>query len=200
MSWETLHREERHQLRWPSEHVIRFLAGSPHVGKALDIGCGTGRHVKLLREYTQDISCCDTSESGLTWCRLLTGVHGQVASMTALPYDGESFDTAIAYGVFYYGGLHDHQKAVDELHRVLKPGGRALVNVRSSKDWRTRHMQAGRFVCAGEPEHEMLMTFVREGAVNDMYRRFRFVEYEYAVTTSHERKRVNSDLIVTVQK
>jgi SAM-dependent methyltransferase len=200
MSWETLHREQRHQLRWPSEHVVRFLAATPHVGKAVDIGCGAGRHVKLLRDYTGDISCCDTSEAGLTWCRLLTGITGQVASMTDLPYPDDTFDTAVAYGVFYYGSMSDHEKAVAELHRILKPGGRALVSVRSAKDWRTKHMQAGRFVCAGEPEHEMLLTFVREASVYDMDRHFRFADYEYAITTSRERKRVNSDLLITVTK
>ena len=200
MSWETLHRQQRHQLRWPSEHVVRFLAGTEHVGSALDIGCGAGRHVRLLRDYTHSISCCDTSETGLTWCRLNTGVSGQTASMTALPYDAGTFDTVISYGVFYYGGMIDHQKAVDEMFRVLKPGGRGFVCVRTSRDWRTKQMQAGRFVCAGEPEHEMLLTFLHEADIINMYRRFRFVDYELTKTTSHGRKRMDSDWLITVSK
>lgn len=198
--WETLYREQRHQLRWPSEHVIRFLASSPHAGKALDIGCGTGRHVKLLLDYSHEVSCCDTSESALTHCRQLAGVQGELASMTALPYPDETFDTAISYGVFYYGGMLDHEKAAEELWRVLKPGGRAFVNARTNSDWRTRHMHAGRFMCEGEPEHEMLLTFLREAQIPAMYRKFRFVDWERNITTSHRTRRGNSDWLITVTK
>lgn len=197
--WNVLHQDPRHLLRYPSEHVVRFLAGRK-VGRAVDIGCGAGRHVRLLQDFTADITCCDLSPAGLRECYSHTLIQGDVASCSALPYPADTFDTAIAYGVFYYGGVEHHRRSALELHRILKPGGSALVKTRTSRDWRVGHMQAGRFVCAGEPEDGMNMHFLHERDVGDLYRAFRFVDYEFTKTTSHERKRMNSDWLITVTK
>lgn len=48
-----------------------------------------------------------------------------VADATALPYENESFDAAVSTQVYEY--VADVPAAIEELHRVLRPGGRALV-------------------------------------------------------------------------
>ena len=49
----------------------------------------------------------------------------EVADVTALPFDDSSFDIAsIAFGIRNVG---NPQKALSELHRVVKPGGRVMV-------------------------------------------------------------------------
>ncbi|MCC6146925.1 MAG: class I SAM-dependent methyltransferase [Anaerolineaceae bacterium] len=58
------------------------------------------------------------------------------ASVLALPFAPESFDGVISIGVFHHTG--DVQKAIDETHRVLKPGGKAvlmLYNQYSYRQW-----------------------------------------------------------------
>lgn len=48
-----------------------------------------------------------------------------LASATALPFEDESFDLVYSHGVIHH--IDDTQGAVEEFHRVLKPGGVALV-------------------------------------------------------------------------
>ncbi len=60
--WDNLHTQPRHQTRYPSEHAVRFLAHiDPPNQMALDIGCGSGRHTKLLLEHRYTVSACDAT-------------------------------------------------------------------------------------------------------------------------------------------
>jgi len=49
------------------------------------------------------------------------------ASVLNLPFGASSFDCVISIGVFHHTG--DVQRAIDETHRVLKPGGKAILMV-----------------------------------------------------------------------
>ncbi len=51
----------------------------------------------------------------------------------ALQFDDESFDVAYAYGLFpYAAGV---ERIVVEIHRVLKPGGEAILMVYNRYSW-----------------------------------------------------------------
>ncbi len=196
--WETLHTQNRQKLRYPSEHVIRFLSRLHHVGVALDIGCGHGRHVSLLQDFTDYAEACDSSQAAADWCTAATGIHADVGDMTDLPYAADNFDTAIAYGVFYYGTTTDHRDAAAELHRVLRPGGHALIKTRTSRDWRITNPKI--LHNPQEPEHGMTMNFLPATAIPDVYAAFTSVQYELTETTTHQRTRTNSDWLITVTK
>jgi SAM-dependent methyltransferase len=193
--WDELHTDARHRLRYPSEHVVRFLAGLRPGGNGLDVGCGMGRHLRLLEEQGFVAHGVDASLEAVAFCRDLAPVGGVCrASMTALPYPAGLFDVAVAYGVFYYGSRWDGERAVSELWRVLRPGGSAFVCVRSDRDWRVHGVQEG------EPEHGMELHFMSEGDVVLAYRDFGSVRFELAETTTRGRARTNSDWLVTVTK
>jgi ubiquinone/menaquinone biosynthesis C-methylase UbiE len=188
-------------LRWPAEPVARWLTTVPLVGDAIDIGCGSGRHVRLLQDHTMSVRCCDISSDALNWTALATGVRGDVCDMTTLPYPDSSFDTAIAYGVFYYGTRRQHQKAVDELRRVLRPGGNAFIAERSSRDWRSRHInQSGVFRLPDHPEDGMKMDLLDHASLSALYRKFTKGNVEVTATTEATMTRPNLHWLVSVTK
>lgn len=94
----------------------------------LDCGCGTGHNLTLLRRYGR------AAGIDLTWTGL-TVAHGRgertiaQASATHLPFATASFDVVTSFDVIYALDDDDEAAALREMFRVLKPGGRLVLNV-----------------------------------------------------------------------
>ena len=142
--WDKLHSYENLRLKYPSEQVIRFVKGNfkiPEKCKILDLGCGSGRHIICLLQEGYDVSGIDFSKECVDYTNALTKQYGMnttvlQASALSLPFKNESFDAVIAHGVLLYLTSDDISIAIEEIHRVLRPGGKALVVVRAIGDRR----------------------------------------------------------------
>jgi SAM-dependent methyltransferase len=94
--------------------------------RLLDVGCGTGHQLHHLRGSGYDVAGVDGSDEMLARARELNPeVELRQANVDALPFPDTSFDLAICLEVLRY--LPDPQPCLDEIHRVLRPGGIALV-------------------------------------------------------------------------
>ena len=109
----------------------------------LDAGCGAGRTtIALSRVLRQgrvvaldrfDADYIDGGGRDLIARNLAAaGLEGRVevrtADLTALPFDGDAFDAAVSTNVFDHLG-EAKPRALAEMFRVLKPGGRFLMAV-----------------------------------------------------------------------
>lgn len=86
----------------------------------LDIGCREGI---LLRQLPFKAYGIDISEEAISFL----SDYGIVADADALPFEDESFMTVAAIHVIEH--VPEMEKAIGEIHRVLKPGGHVLVEV-----------------------------------------------------------------------
>ncbi len=94
----------------------------------LDCGCGTGWNLELLGRY--GVACgIDLTWSGLTAARDAGRRRIAQATAAALPVRSGSVDVAASFDVLYLLPDADEQAAIAEMHRVLVPGGVAIVNV-----------------------------------------------------------------------
>jgi len=97
----------------------------PTAGRLLDVGGGTGRVAALLRPLVEQVVVFDLSASMLRRahakcdCRPLQGRAEQ------LPFSKASFERVLIVDALHHFG--DQCAAVAEIWRVLKPGGRLMI-------------------------------------------------------------------------
>jgi len=101
--------------------------------RVLDIGCGPAWFWAASQGHYPPVhlTLADQSEGmvkeATERCAPLgfASVTGQQADVTALPFADQSFDAVIAMHMLYH--VADQEKAVAEMHRVLRPGGTLAV-------------------------------------------------------------------------
>ena len=91
----------------------------------LDVGCGKGRFARVFQEQEPraEIWGLDISEEMLRF--VPAGIHTRAGSMTELPFEDGFFDAAYATESLEHAV--EIEKAVAEICRVVKPGGRIAI-------------------------------------------------------------------------
>ena len=98
--------------------------------KVLEIGCGLGTDGAQFAAAGADYTGIDLTDAAVDLARkrfAISGLKGefQTADAEKLDFADESFDLVYSHGVLHH--TPDTQRAVDEIWRVLRPGGRAVV-------------------------------------------------------------------------
>jgi ubiquinone/menaquinone biosynthesis C-methylase UbiE len=146
--------EENDIMRSVEDHYWWYQALRSHVAGSiepaapdfslLDAGCGTGGMLKVVRQKfpAADLTGVDQSTHALelTAARQ-TGAKLVSASVHELPFPGGSFDFVLSLDVLTAIGLDD-SLAVHEAYRVLRPGGRLILNVAALEFLRGAHDRA----------------------------------------------------------
>lgn len=106
---------------------VEKLLGDLKGKRVLDIGCGTGRIIQMLRERGAEIVAFDISEEMLGIVnRKFPNIECVVGDSDELPFEDESFDLVL--GLFWIVHLGDLRASFDEVYRVLKKGGRFILS------------------------------------------------------------------------
>lgn len=176
----------------------------------LDIGVGGGRHTRLLCELGFRVSGTDISVEGLAQTEQMLREEGYVADlktadMRELPFLSDTFHGALSYCVYTYADRTGMERAVSELHRVLRPDGMAFLMLRSDRDYRYgkgEEVAPGSFRLTIHDTNEfgLIQSFLREDEVPTLFSAFREVRYELTETTFDNRQKRNSDWLITIQK
>jgi ubiquinone/menaquinone biosynthesis C-methylase UbiE len=101
--------------------------------QVLDVGCGTGEDARVIAGRSPGVSVIgiDASEDKVREARARTlglprPVDFRVADAYALPFEDETFDACRADRVLHH--LVEPPKALAEMARVARPGGRVVVS------------------------------------------------------------------------
>jgi SAM-dependent methyltransferase len=118
--------------RPPTLALCEPLAGT----RVLDLGCGEGYCARLLRKKgAREVVGIDVSAQMIALARAEEereplGIRYEVGEATALSGCAEgSFDVVLSMFMFNYLGIDDTRKALAEILRVLRPGGRLVLAV-----------------------------------------------------------------------
>jgi SAM-dependent methyltransferase len=94
--------------------------------RILDVGCGTGANLEMLSEFGE-AEGVDVSTEALSFCQQRGLNQVKLGEAEKLPYPDQTFDLVTALDVVEH--LDDDLSGLREMHRVLKPGGHALMFV-----------------------------------------------------------------------
>jgi arsenite methyltransferase len=125
-----------HVFRDDTERIISALwpTHGPAPGTTLiELGCGPGFYARRLAERFPDISVigADRSANQLAWARTRATARGsqncsfEQVNVLDLPFHDSRFDVLIASRLFTI--LPNQTRAVSEIFRVLKSGGRCFI-------------------------------------------------------------------------
>ena len=103
-----------------SAQLARQILAICGPGRMLDVGCGTGMLVQELLRQGSDAYGVDVSSVAVTHCNRLTPGHFLVASVLALPYPDDSFDTLISIDCLEDITLENVSRALLEMRRVCR--------------------------------------------------------------------------------
>lgn len=125
-------------------------AGAEGSRRLLEIGLGYGTVSQILAGRGFDYNGLDIAQGPVEMVRQrlrylgIDGAEERVIahSVLEMPHPPASFDDVVTIGCLHHTG--DLKRAVEQVHTVLKPGGRALVMVYNKNSYRRFKMAAGR--------------------------------------------------------
>lgn len=115
--------------------LVTALALEPQ--RALDIGCGPGRHLVWLAERGWRVTGLDWSKQALTDARAALrdrGLSGELVEgdIRTPPELGDPFRLAVATRVFHHGLYGDYERALRSLRQLLAAPGYAVLSLPSA--------------------------------------------------------------------
>jgi SAM-dependent methyltransferase len=166
---------------WIMERIDREARLLGSQGKLLEIGCGMGfASLEFIRRG------CHVTATDLTPAAVeLTRRHYELLNVTAddvrienalnLSFPDETFDAVWANGVLHHTG--DTQRAIQEVRRVLKIGGRAIIShFYRRPSWMYWISRLGRENIEFKAEDPPVTDFLTEAQVLAMFDGFEIVE------------------------
>jgi len=136
------HFSKTREYAWPEveSFVDAEYARCGSLGRALDLGCGNGRHAETLADKGATVVGLDVSRGLLAEAKkratargfAFEFVHGDAAR---LPFAADQFSHVVYVATLHHLQPRTTRRAsLSEVGRVLAPGGRGLVSV-----WSTAH-------------------------------------------------------------
>lgn len=120
--------EHRYLSEWHIPAAANFAEA--HGKRVLEIGCGLGTDGAQFARAGASYTGVDLTEAAVSLARRCFEVFDlpgefRVADAENLGFADNSFDLVYSHGVLHH--TPDTARAISEVHRVLRPGGRALV-------------------------------------------------------------------------
>lgn len=108
-------------------------------GQVLEVGCGEGRGVAVLMEKAQHFTAIDKITEAIEALRKKfpngTFISGNLPPLSGL--NDNSYDSIVSFQVIEH--IKDDHLFLKEIHRILKPGGVALITTPNRKMSLTRN-------------------------------------------------------------
>jgi SAM-dependent methyltransferase len=117
----------------PNDSVVEWADSLQAGARVFDLGCGVGRHATYLGGRGFRVAGSDISPTGIQRAHAACAERGiafdgRVSDMTTLPWPDASFDAALSTSAIHHALRANILRAIDEIWRLLVPGGLFLVD------------------------------------------------------------------------
>lgn len=151
-SWNQFYKKSP-RLRYPDlmfvNLLMRYVLNVEKISNAITIGAGDGAQPFVVAQNKIPVTCVDISEESIKRLQEFSKedhieqfISTKKADQRNLSdFKDNSFDLAISWSVISYLKKDEGQKAIDEIYRILKPGGHFIGLLES--DDHTGYKQPG---------------------------------------------------------
>lgn len=150
-AWEEHYKRDKSIQRYPDENLVRILpttiaisekSDKNEASSALDLGCGSGRHIRLLFEKGyEEVHATDYSSESLALCKKIYS-HAIYHSIAPTkdhiwelhPNITTKLDVIVAWGVLHYNTDEMIQAILKFSKKFIKPNGFFIGSLRAASD------------------------------------------------------------------
>lgn len=146
-----------------TQRLLRAALPAPPA-RVLDVGGADGVHAQWLREDGHDVTLVDPVAKHVQAAGA-KGIHAEVGDARALSQANCAVDAVLLLGPLYHlQDASDRRRALEEAHRVLRPGGLLAAAAISRLSAPLDVLRKGRY---GDPTSVAASTRVVEAGLND---------------------------------
>jgi len=168
--WNNLAQEWYALKNNPLKNVINFL--SKQQGKVLDLGSGAGRHLTKIKNGKMYL--VDFSEKMIKLAKQKKiPAKFFVAPMTKLPFKNNFFDAGICTSALHCLQKEEREKAVQELHRVLKPKAKTYITLYNKNSEQFKNSPKEKFIRWKDKEIRYYYIFDEQEA-HELFKKYGF--------------------------
>jgi ubiquinone/menaquinone biosynthesis C-methylase UbiE len=139
--WNNHYNDKKSLLSYPDENLVRLIAGKINRSEsindliAIDIGCGSGRHIALLKECgIGTVYGSDHSMNALKLCQRINLANIINCENSKMPFKDNTFDIAVTWGSLHYSTKDETHVMLDEIRRIIKKDGELFATLRRDND------------------------------------------------------------------
>lgn len=154
---------------------------------AFDIGCGTGKYLKYLKEIGFEVAGIDSSATAIEMTKDLLGdgTDVKVANMFEFDIPKDKYDLFLSISTIHHGMKEDVSKLIKQLYEKLIKGGKVFITIpdyKTGDDWNKlegrEQLASGTYAATTGPEKGLAHSFFREEEIKGMFADFKDVEME----------------------
>jgi ubiquinone/menaquinone biosynthesis C-methylase UbiE len=202
--------------KYPQEHVVRFIARNfysaddRHAIRLLEIGCGPGANVWFMAREGFSVSGIDGSSTAIQNTKERLANEGlaadlEVGDFTELPWPDGTFDGVVENVSLGCNPISATQRALNEVHRVLRSGAPLLSSFFSDKTWgygagEMSERDGFTNVTEGPLANKGFCLFLSRDRVSEVFRRFADTNVERVSWTLGGEQYLIEQLLITCRK
>ena len=188
-SWDEVYSSEgnNHKNIYPDVEIIRFLAKNFPLSncskKILDLGCGWGNNLNLLKDKKFDYYGIDYSKVAVNHCKKVhkNVYHGDISKML---FEDNYFDAAFDRCSIQHNAFDKIKLISKEIYRVLKPGGLFYSTIVSSRS----------------PNYDFETTYFNKSMLASVFSMFKIIELDFMKNSFSNENILSSHWCILLKK
>jgi malonyl-CoA O-methyltransferase len=129
----------RHADRFPDEvslddgRVLLLAAAVQPGQRVVEVGCGKGRFLAALLARQPDVHCTGVDPSPGISRHLPPEIESVAGTLESIPLRDDAYDAAFSVEAIQHSA--NPERAVEELIRIVRPGGRVIIIDKQRSHW-----------------------------------------------------------------